>query len=136
MSAQDIETAYERMLQRWDFSFKPRTAGRERRVHPRFSVGRRNILVSAEIHAPAFDVSLSGLSFRSSLRFDPGARITIRLGQAISGAAIVVACEPERGDPVAGPIEYRVRCAFEEETVGMPLVVVLSDPAARKAGSH
>lgn len=130
---QDIEIAYERLLQRGESDAQTRTQGRERRANPRFAVNKREVIVSTEIHAPALDVSLSGISFHSPLRFELGARITVRLGQAISGAATVVACEAERGDPVAGPIEYRVRCTFEEDTVGMPLVVVLSDGNAKKA---
>ena len=133
---QDIEKAYEKMLHRWDFKINPKTSGRERRNHPRFAVPQKDVNISVEIHAPALDVSLSGISFRSSLRLETGARITVRFGHAISGSALVVACEPERGDPVAGPIEYRVRCVFDGETIGMPLVVVLNDQETKKASGR
>lgn len=127
MEVQDIELAYRRLLDRVQHLSQTAADGGERRTHPRFPVNEPQILVRSEFRVPALDVSVSGISFRSHHRFEVGRRFTIQVGNAISGDAKVVACEPDRGDALSGPIEYRVRCTFAEETVGMPLVVVLND---------
>jgi hypothetical protein len=135
MAVQDIEQAYRRLLQRYQGIEPIETPGDERRGHPRFLVDEPEILVRSEIRVPALDVSLSGISFRSPQRFEIGRLFTIRVGNAISGEARVIACEPDRGDALSGPIEYRVRCSFAEDNVGMPLVVVLNDDTATAAAS-
>jgi hypothetical protein len=135
MAVQDIEQAYWRLLQRVQGSDGFSTVGDERRVHPRFTVDEPEIVIRSEIRVPALDVSISGIAFRSPLRFEVGRVFSIRVGSAISGDARVVACEPDRGDALSGPIEYRVRCTFAEDTVGMPLVVVLNDHVAGVVGA-
>lgn len=129
MAVQDIEQAYWRLLQRYHGSDRLPPAVDERRAHPRFVVDEPQIVVRSEFTVPALDVSRSGIAFRSPHRFEVGRRFGIRVGNAISGEALVVACEPDCGEAASGPIEYRVRCTFAEETVGMPAVVVLSDHA-------
>ncbi len=130
MAVQDIEQAYWRLLQRFQGADCLVPEGDERRTHPRFVVDEPRIVVRSEFTVPALDVSLSGIAFRSPHRFEIGRRFSIRVGNAISGEAVVVACAADRGDALSGPIEYRVRCTFAEDTVGMPLVVVLSDHPA------
>lgn len=132
MQVQDIEQAYRRLLKRVQDSDNE-AAEDERRTHPRFSVNEPHILVRSEFKVPALDVSVSGISFRSPHRFEVGRHFTIQVGNAISGEARVVSCEPDRGDALSGPIEYRVRCTFAEDTMGMPLVVVLNDHAVPQA---
>jgi hypothetical protein len=127
MAVQDIEQAYRRLLQRVQSIEHTQDATDERRDHPRFVVDEPTILVRSEFRVPALDVSVSGIAFRSPHRFELGRKFTIQVGKAISGEALVVACEPDSGDALSGPIEYRVRCTFAEDTMGMPLVVVLHD---------
>lgn len=133
MPVQDIEQAYRKLLQRFQGFAESSEEGQERRDHPRFVVKEPEILVRSEIRVPALDVSLSGIAFRSPHRFEVGRTFTIRVGNALSGEARVIACEPDSGDALTGPIEYRVRCSFEEDAVGMPLVVMLNDTAQRAA---
>jgi len=130
MGEQDIEQAYLRLLKRVQGLDQHTALGDERRTHPRFAVNEPQILVRSELKVPVLDVSVSGISFRSPLRFEVGRRFTVQVGSAISCDVCVVSCEPDRGDALLGSIEYRVRCTFAEETVGMPLVVVLNDQTA------
>lgn len=127
MAVQDIEQAYRRLLKRFQGNEEQEARHDERRIHPRFVVDEPQIIVRSEFRVPALDVSVSGISFRSPYRFEVGRRFTVQVGSAISGEALVVACEPDRGDALSGPIEYRVRCTFAEDTMGMPMVVVLNE---------
>lgn len=127
MEVQDIEQAYRRLLNRLQTLNSQVTEQDERRIHPRFTVNEPTILVRSEFQVPALDVSVSGISFRSPHRFEVGRHFTIQVGKAISGEAVVISCEPEFTKEPENPIGYRVRCTFAEDTIGMPMVVVLND---------
>lgn len=127
MELQDIEQAYRRLLKQFKEFHPSAVPMGERRGHPRFSVAEPQITVRSEFQVPALDVSISGISFRSPQRFEIGRRFTIQVGSAISGEARVVACDPDPSSSGAGSCQFRVRCTFSEETIGMPMVVVLND---------
>jgi hypothetical protein len=127
MELQDIEQAYLRLLTRFKDLHPSNSPAAERRSHPRFVVNKPHITVRSEFRVPALDVSISGISFRSPLRFEVGRCFTIQVGSAISGGARVVACEPDPCESANGVSQYRIRCTFSEETIGMPMVVVLND---------
>lgn len=97
----------------------------EKRDQPRFRLKSQHVFIKVEPRFDVVDVSISGISVYSDFPFKIGQTVNITLGKAMSVEATVVECPLELANPDLLETKYRVRCQFEDETVGMQFLVMM-----------
>ncbi len=105
--------------------------GAEKRESPRFKLKSGTVWIQLNLSFDVVDISVSGISFYSTQRFEKEQVIAITLGKAFRIETEVVDCGMVESDVNFLEIAYLVRCRFKDETSAMRFLVMrkeVNDP--------